>query len=159
MAEITTEQVWAEIENQMFAVVGMVTARNQARTTGIVYKVHQRKLYFATVKSAWKTRHIAQNPHVSLTILIPKRIFWLPWIPIPPATITFAGEARILDNEAVPAHIEQALNAGLKQPDAEAVPSATVEVTPRGDFITYGVGLPVIAMRDTEKARGRVAVA
>lgn len=159
MAEITTDQVWAEIEKQMFAVVGMVTARNEARTIGIVYKVHERKLYFDTVKSAWKTRHMAQNSHVSVTILIPKRILLLPWIPIPPATITFAGEARILEGEAVPTHVHKALNEGLEKPDAEKVPSATIEITPTGDFVTYGVGVSTLEMRDTVKARGRAAVA
>jgi hypothetical protein len=36
MAELTSSQVWAEIEKQMFAVLGMVTAKNEARTAGVV---------------------------------------------------------------------------------------------------------------------------
>jgi hypothetical protein len=34
-----------------------------------------------------------------------------------------------------------------------------IEVQPVGDFITYGVGIPLMTMRQPEKARGRVAAA
>lgn len=74
MAQINSNQVWQEIEKQMFAILGMVTAKNEARTVGIVYVVNGRKLFISTQKSAWKTKHIAQNQHVSLTIPIHKRI-------------------------------------------------------------------------------------
>ena len=53
MADLTTDQVWAEIEKNLFAVLGMVTAKNEARTTGIVYIVHERKLYIGTLKNAF----------------------------------------------------------------------------------------------------------
>ena len=35
--QLTTEQVWHAIEKELFAVVGMVTANNEARTIGVVY--------------------------------------------------------------------------------------------------------------------------
>lgn len=35
-AAITTGQVWREIENQLFAVLGMVSKAGKARTAGIV---------------------------------------------------------------------------------------------------------------------------
>jgi hypothetical protein len=34
-----------------------------------------------------------------------------------------------------------------------------IEVEPTGHFVTYGVGVPLLAMRDPKKARGRVPVA
>lgn len=43
--------------------------------------------------------------------------------------------------------------------DAQAMAaSCVIEVTPQRDFITYGVGMPLMQMRFPEKARGRVAV-
>ena len=96
---LTSEQVWQAIEKELFAVIGMVTARNEARTVGVVYVVRNHKLYIGTGKNAWKARHITQNPHVSLTIPVAKRIFFLPWIKIPAATITFSGTAQILPPE------------------------------------------------------------
>ena len=37
MADITSEQVWTELKKEIFAVLGMVTAKGQARTVGVVY--------------------------------------------------------------------------------------------------------------------------
>ncbi len=159
MAELTTNQVWQEIEKQMFAVLGMVTTRQEARTVGIVYIVHQRKLYISTMKSAWKARHIAQNPHVSLTIPIAKRIPLLPWIKIPAVTITFSGSARLLEATAVPQPVIKKLFRGLEITPETSPPYAIIEVTPEKEFITYGVGVSLMTMRDTEMARGRTAVA
>jgi len=62
MVQITATQVWDVIQKEIFAVVGMVSAQNEARTVGIVYVVHNRKLYFASLRSAWKVRHIQPIP-------------------------------------------------------------------------------------------------
>ena len=158
MAEVTTDQVWEEIEKQLFAVLGMVTASGEARTAGIVYIARDHKLYIASMKSAWKVRHIQRNPNVSMTILIPKRIPLIPWIKIPPATITFSGVTQVLDPEDVPSDIVQALFRGMETTPETSKPFVIVEVTPQKDFVTFGVGVSLMAMRDTENAGGRVAV-
>ena len=158
MAELTSAQVWREIEKQMFAIIGMVTAKHEARTVGVVYVVRQRKLYFGTSKKEWKTRHIAQNPHVSMTIPIAKQIPFLPWIKIPAATITFSGVAKVLRSEEAPEEVAEALHQGIQTTPDVISSSVVIEVTPQKDFVTYGVGVSLQAMRDTEKARGRIAV-
>ena len=78
---------------------------------------------------------------------------------IPAATITFSGEARILDSADVASDILKALYRGIKMDDELMTDSCVIEVTPVGDFITYGVGMPMMQMRSPEKARGRIAVA
>lgn len=153
-APVTTEQIWAAIEEQMFGVVGIVSAKNEARTAGIVYVVHDGKLYFGTSRTAWKTRHIAQNPHVSMTVTIAKRIPFMPWIKIPPATITFSGVARIIESRDAPPTIGERLLAGLEGDDLLAH-SVIVEVAPKGEFITYGVGVSLRTMLKPEEAKGR----
>ncbi|MEZ4518820.1 MAG: pyridoxamine 5'-phosphate oxidase family protein [Chloroflexota bacterium] len=95
--QLSSAQVWQDMEKEMFAVLGMVTANQEARTVGIVYAVRDRKLYISSGKDAWKVKHIARNPCVSLTVTIAKQIPLMPWIKIPAATITFNGHARILD--------------------------------------------------------------
>ena len=155
---LTTAMVWKEIEDNLFGVLGMVSAKGKARTVGIVYVVHERQLYIGTFKKAWKTRHIAQNGHVSMTIPIAKRIPLMPWIKIPAATITFAGEAEVLDNDQVGSEILEALYRGVAKDDAQMAASCVIKFKPVGDFITYGVGIPLKQMRDPEKARGRAAV-
>lgn len=67
---LTSEFVWTEIEKGIFGVLGMVTAENESRTVGIVYVVRNGRFYITSGKNAWKVRHIAQNPHVSMTIPI-----------------------------------------------------------------------------------------
>ena len=156
-ATVTTEGVWQAIDKQTFAVVGTVTAAGECRTAGIVYMVRARKLYFGTGKTAWKTRHIAKNPHVSMTVTIAKRIPFMPWIKIPPATITFSGTATLIEaGDTSPAIRERLLN-GLDDPSVMEQ-SVIAEVTPTGHFITYGVGVSMRTMLRPEDASGRAPV-
>ena len=156
--QLTAEQVWEAIEKELFGVIGMVTAGNEARTVGIVYVVRNRRLYIGTNKDAWKAKHIAQNPHVSLTIPIHKRIPILPWIKIPAATITFCGVANILEPGETPPEIVKALYRGMAENEELMAESCLIEVTPVKEFVTYGIGIPLMKMRDPEQARGRAPV-
>ena len=156
--QLTSEQVWQAIEKEFFAVIGMVTANLEARTVGVVYVVRDRKLYIGTGNTAWKARHIARNPYVSLTIPIAKRIFFLPWIKIPAATITFSGTARVLPAEETPPEILQAVFRGLATDQEFVATAALIEVTPEKEFVTYGVGVSLMTMRHPDQARGRAPV-
>lgn len=155
---LNSSDVWQAVKKELFAVLGMVTPQNEARTVGIVYIEDNHKLYIGTGKRAWKTRHIIRNSAVSLTIPIAKRIALLPWIKIPAATITFSGTARVLEPEETPPAILQALLRDVASNEKELADSCVIEVTPRGDFITYGVGIPLLQMRYPDKARGRAPV-
>ena len=157
--QLTSDQVWQAIDKELFAVLGMVTAKGEARTVGIVYVSRNRKLYIGTDQDAWKTRHVAANPHVSLTIPIAKRIPFLPWIKIPAATITFCGEARVLPANETPPEVLQAVFRGMAEDDERVATSCLIEVTPIKEFITYGVGVSLMQMRDPKLARGRAPVA
>jgi hypothetical protein len=156
-AQITTDQVWNAIQRQMFAVVGMVTAKGESRTAGIVYVIRDRKLYFETRKDAWKTKHLAANPNVSVTVTIAKRIPFVPWVKIPPATVTFSGTAGILEPDNVSSSIVERLREGLEA-DGMVEQAVVVEVIPKGDFVTYGVGVSLKTMRRPAEAQGRVSV-
>ena len=156
--QIRSETVWEAIDKELFAVLGMVTKNNEARTVGIVYVVRDYKLYIGTSKDAWKVRHVKENPNVSITIPIAKRIPFLPWIKIPAATITCSGTARIIDGPEAPKEILQAVFRGMAEDEERVAESSLIEVTPEKEFITYGVGIPLMQMRDPKLARGRVAV-
>jgi hypothetical protein len=43
--QLSTKQAWEAIERELFAVIGMVNARKEARTVGVVYVVRDHKLY------------------------------------------------------------------------------------------------------------------
>jgi len=153
--QLTSNEVWEEIEKNVFGVLGFVTPKGEARTVGIVYVVDDYRLYIGAQKAAWKTRHIERNPRVSLTIAIAKRAPFMPWIKIPAATITFSGSARVLDSD----EIEAGLLERLYRHDEAATEWCAIEVTPEKDFITYGVNTSLLQMRFPEKARGRAPVA
>ncbi|MFW2381307.1 MAG: pyridoxamine 5'-phosphate oxidase family protein [Acidimicrobiales bacterium] len=152
--QLTSNQVWDEIDKNSFAVLGMVTKRGEARTVGIVYVVDDHKLYIGAEPTQWKTKHIANNPHVSLTIPIAKRVRFLPWIKIPAATITFSGTAAILNK----AEIGSTLLDKLYRHEEGRGGWCAIEVTPEKDFITYGVGVSLLTMRFPEKSRARAPV-
>lgn len=156
--QLTPAQVWQPIEKELFAVVGMVTADHEARTVGVVYAVRDRKLYFITGRDTWKARHIAANRHVSVTIPIARRVPIMPWLKIPQATITFQGEANVCGaGEAMPDLLQKLL--GPMANDQELIAgSCLIEVVPVGEFVTYGIGVRLMEMRDPNKARGRAPV-
>jgi len=157
--KLTSEQVWNEIKKELFAVLGVVTAKGEARTIGIVYIVHDEKLYVSTKTDSWPTRHIQNNPHVSMTIPIAKRIPFMPWIKIPQATITFSGTAKVFEAKNVENEILHALLHGLESNPDELEILSVFEIEPKGEFITYGIGIPLIKMSDPKMARGRAPVA
>lgn len=153
---LTTDQVWQAIEKELFAVLGMVTSKGESRTVGIVYAVRGRKFYIASAADTWKVRHIAANPNVSLTIPIAKRIPIAPWVKIPQATITLSGTARVIPAAQAPADIVTELLRGL---DKDMLAGMNlIEVTPVGQFVTYGVGVSLMKMREPDEARGRAPV-
>ena len=157
-AKITTEEVWRQVRNHFFAVLAFVTSRGEARSAGIDYTVRDHELYIVTGTNTWKARHISGNPHVSLTVIIPKRVPFMPWIPIPPATISFQGEASLHDPKDVAPEIMPKLIRGLKPSAEELAALCIIKVRPVGEFVTYGVGVSMQTMRKPEQARARARV-
>lgn len=152
--QLTSEQVWEAIENHNFAVLGMVTSKGESRTVGIVYVVDDHKLYIGAQPSQWKTKHITRNPHVSMTVAIPRRVPLMPWIKVPAVTITFSGTAKILTMD----QIEPPLLEKLYRHEEGRDDWCAIQVTPEKNFVTYGVGVSLLQMRFPEKSRSRVPV-
>jgi len=153
--QLSRENVWQEMQKELFAVLGMVTETGEARTIGVVYILQDQNVYILTGEHTWKARHIRQNPSVSITVPIPKRIPFLPWIKIPSATISFAGRASVIEAEKVGQDVLHALMRGQELDREKLATMCVIEIEPVGDFITYGVGIPMMTMREPEKARGR----
>jgi nitroimidazol reductase NimA-like FMN-containing flavoprotein (pyridoxamine 5'-phosphate oxidase superfamily) len=158
MANLTSEQIWSELKKEIFAVLGMVTSKGEARTVGVVYIAHDHKIYISTGKETWKARHVRGNPYVSITVPIAKRIPIMPWVKIPAATITFSGQAKVFDAKDVENDILHALFRGLESDSEKLADMAVLEIEPTGDFVTYGIGIPLMQMRFPEKSRGRAPV-
>jgi hypothetical protein len=123
-----------------------------------MYVAQAGKLYITSDKDAWKVRHLAANPHVSLTVAIPKSVPLMPWIKVPAATITFSGIATLAMPDALDAELRRRLFQVIADDAAKLAQSSVIVVEPVGEFVTYGVGVSLMEMRDTVKARGRTPV-
>ena len=154
---LTTEQVWDALDNSIFGVLAFVNRDGHPRTTGVCYTVAGRSLYVSTDKASWKVRHIAADPNVSMTVTLPKRVPFLPFIKIPAATITFRGEAQILEVDAIDPSVFERLPLGNERDPDVLENAAIIRVIPRGEFVTYGIAMPITQMRKHEKAHGRAA--
>jgi hypothetical protein len=95
---------------------------------------------------------------VSLTVAIPKRVPLMPWIKVPAATITFAGLATVTPAAEVEPALLESIYRGMTADPAALAKTSIIVVEPTGEFVTYGIGVPLMEMRDTVKARGRVPV-
>lgn len=154
-AAVTTDSVWKEVERRLFAVLAMVTDDGEARSAGIVYAVHERRLYVGTGKKTWKRRWVEGNPNVSLTVTIPKSIPFFPWLKIPDATITLQGEGRVVEIDELPDPARDRLFHGVEVDPAE---QCAIVIDPHGRFLTYGVGVSLMTMRKPEESRGSAPV-
>ena len=157
-APVTTDSVWETVEKHLFGVLAYVTPSAEARSAGIVYVVSDRNFYISTGYDTWKARHIAANSNVSLTVTIPKRLPFFPFFKIPSAVVTCQGAAEILGVGDIDESIVKRLYRGLEVTDQLRQETRVIKVTPSGDFVTYGVGVPLMRMRKPEEAQGRASV-
>lgn len=152
---LTTDQVWEALDGGLFGVLAFVNRAGHPRTSGVCYTVENRALFITSDKSMWKVRHIAANPNVSMTVALPKRVPFLPFIKVPAATITFKGEAQVLDVSDIDPSVYARLPRSKDPDPAIANRTAVIRVVPRGDFVTYGIAMPLLQMRKHEAAHGR----
>jgi hypothetical protein len=155
---LSAETVWNELGKHLFAVIGMVTARGEARTVGVLYLARDRRIYIGTGKDTWKARHITANPHVSVTVPIARRIPIAPWIEIPAATITFSGPAVVRALGEVDPEVVRGLFRGMEGEATSGGELCIIAIEPRGEFLTYGIGVSLMTMRHPDQARGRAPV-
>ena len=77
-----------------------------------------------------------------MTITVPKRIPFLPFIKIPAATITVKGDAEILAVADVDNSVVARLFRGLELDRKVVEDTRIIRLVSRGDFITYGIAMP-----------------
>jgi len=156
---LASAQVWATVARQPFVVVGMVNRRGEGRSVGVSPAVEGDDLWFAAAATDWKVAHLRHQPEVSATVPVRRGGLLALVAPIPPATITFRATAQLLTPDDAPDAVRRRLLRGVTEPDGERGGVVLVRLTPHGDFVTYGIGVSLRVMADTERARGRVPVA
>ncbi len=90
-----------------------------------------------------------------MTITIPRRVPFLPFLNVPAAAITFNGIGEVLDLEDVPQKANARLFRGLDLDRDLIEATRMIRVTPIGEFVTFGIAMPLLKMRKVEQAQGR----
>ena len=155
---MSTEAVWQALAKASFAVVSHVTAAGEARSSGVVYGVADRRMYVAVAADGWKARQIVTGQEVAVTVPVRRGGLLALLIPIPPATITFQARATV---HPAGSHDVGSVSKELMKlvPEARKAGSCVIELVPEGRFLTYGIGVSLMEMANPALALARVPVA
>jgi hypothetical protein len=157
-ARLTSEQVWNSLERASFAVISHVTAAGEARSSGVVYATAGRRLYVAVAADSWKARQVAASGRVAVTVPVRRGGLLALLFPIPPATISFHGAAIVHPAGNVLTGVAPRQLASLLPAERQAS-SRIIEIIPEDHFLTYGIGVSLMQMRNPAAARARVPAA
>jgi hypothetical protein len=154
---LTSERVWHAIAKSSFAVFSEMTPAGEPRSSGVVYKTLGRRIYVAVAPDSWKAKHVAANGRVAVTVPVRRGGLLSLVVPIPPATISFHAMATVLPAGS-PQRRSILEELGSLLPPERRDAATIIEIVPEGVFVTYGLGVPLMKMRDPAAARARVHV-
>jgi hypothetical protein len=154
----TTDQIWRALAKASFAVVSYVTPTGQPRSSGVVYTTLDQRLYVVVAVDSWKARHIAASGRVAVTVPVRRGGLMSLLFPIPPATISFPATAVVHSPDSPEGERVVTQLAHLLPPERRH-DIRIIEISPERRFVTYGVGVPLLRMRNPALARARVPVA
>jgi hypothetical protein len=141
------DEVWRDLAKGSFAVLAHLTDEGDPRSSGVVYGMVDRRLYVA----------LGTGDEVSVTVPVRRGGLLSLLFPIPPATISFHARVTVHSAESItrssfPKELRRLL------PDTGS-PICILELTPEGQFLTYGVGVSLADMRKPAIAAGHVPTA
>ena len=157
VSRLSTERIWTELSRASFAIVSHVTSAGEPRSSGIVYAIDERHLYVAVAPDSWKARQITDQQELAVTVPVRRGGLLSLFLPIPPATISF--HARAIVHPAGSLDLGSVSKKLLSLLPKDRRHATVLELVPEGSFLTYGIGVSLIAMRDPVIARGHVLVA
>jgi uncharacterized protein DUF5661/pyridoxamine 5'-phosphate oxidase-like protein len=156
-AGLLTDDVWRVIERHSFAILSYATPAHDPRSSGVMYRVMNRKILVAVGEESWKAKHIAESGRVAVTVPVRRGGVLSLTAPIPPATISFHGSATV--RAAGSPDVARLLEGfGSTLPTGHRSSMCIIEIVPEGMFVTYAIGIPLRLMRDPDLARARVPV-
>ncbi|MEU8239005.1 pyridoxamine 5'-phosphate oxidase family protein [Actinoplanes missouriensis] len=150
----TATTIWNAVARSSFAVLSHVTPSGAPRSSGVVYAVSGDRMYVVVAEDSWKARHIRDEGLVAVTVPVRRGGLLSLLAPIPPATVSFPAVATVRPAATLD---EVPGLAGLVPPERRSA-CVVLEVRPSGHYVTYGIGVPLLRMRDPAQARARVPV-
>ncbi|MFI1996645.1 pyridoxamine 5'-phosphate oxidase family protein [Actinoplanes sp. NPDC020271] len=154
MSVLTAHEIRRVLARRSFAVLSHVTPDGAPRSSGVVYTVNGDRMFVVVAENSWKARHIAANPHVAVTVPVRRGGIMSLLAPIPPATVSFPAAAVVHTGQIL---AEMPGLAALVPPQRRSG-CMVLEIRPVGHYVTYGIGVPLMRMRDPLRSRGRVPV-
>ena len=156
--DLSCDEVWDAIGHASFAVLSHVAPSGEPRSSGVVFAADARKVYVAVDPAGWKARQIRDGSVVSLTVTVRRGGLLALIFPIPPATITFRARVHVrrfrdLDGDSLPRSLAKLV------PADRTTNAVLFELEPVGRFVTYGLGVSLMEMRDPAASRALVPVA
>ncbi|WIM92956.1 pyridoxamine 5'-phosphate oxidase family protein [Actinoplanes oblitus] len=154
MSAPSAQQIWKTLARHSFAVLSHVTPAGEPRSSGVVYTIDGDRMFVVVAKDSWKARHIAAGRRVAVTVPVRRGGLLSLVAPIPPATVSFPAVALVHPGDIL---------AGMPRlaaliPPARRATCTVLELRPVGHYVTYGIEVPLLSMRDPARARARVAV-
>jgi hypothetical protein len=151
---LTADKVWDAVRRASFAVLGHVTPTGEPRSSGVVYTVAGESMYVAVAESSWKARHIRHQGLVAVTVPVRRGGLLSLLTPIPPATVSFPAVATVRSADT----LDRIPRLRGLVPPARRAGCVVLEIRPVGHYVTYGLGVPLLWMRDPSRSRARVRV-
>jgi hypothetical protein len=116
------------------------------------------RLFVAVAPDSWKARALQTGDEVSVTVPVRRGGLLSLLFPIPPATISFHARVTVhpassVTRSSLPKELRRLL------PETDGAPICMLELVPEGRFLTYGVGVSLMEMRDPAMAAGHVPTA
>ena len=154
-ARLTTEQIWHQLAKGSFAVLSHVTPAGSPDPAASSTRPSDGGCTSRPLPTAGRPG----TPRGRVAVTVPVRRGGLLSLvaPIPPATVSFHATAIV--HQADSPEVRSVLKELASLLPAERQASACIiEVIPEGFFVTYGVGVSLMRMRDPAAARARVPV-
>jgi hypothetical protein len=107
-------------------------------------------LYVVVQPDGCKARNIKDGQVVSVTVPFRKGGILSFLMPIPPATVSF--HARAIVHAPGTLDPKSAAESAPHHPEIARRTGCIVELVPEGQFLTYGIGVPLTSFRDPEAA-------
>jgi Pyridoxamine 5'-phosphate oxidase len=155
---LTADDVWGAIEKASFAYLAHVTPAGEPRVSGVTFRSAGHRLYVATAPDSWKARHIEASGRVAVVVPVRRGGILSLLLPLPPATISFQAKA-VVDPAGPLGEVgsvpEQLVSV---TPNERKALARVIELSPEGEFLTYGLGVSLMDMMRPTIAQARVPV-
>jgi Pyridoxamine 5'-phosphate oxidase len=153
---LSTEDVWRQIAKASFAYVAHVTPSGEPRVSGVVFKSAGRRLYIAVDPDSWKAKHIEAHGRVCVVVPVRRGGILALVLPLPPATISFQAIAVVHPAGPISQLTSAPKELASMVPEERREVARVIELTPDGEFLTYGLGVSLMEMMHPAMALARV---